>query len=149
MKYDIEYVAPPFEEVQHEKVVVDKDGVCRQMSYHDDVALMQRIAQLHLSANQLEVLKNQLQPIIDNSNLRDQFEASFGKLTDNELIDSCPSRYIQTQSEQMAAFKDLAKAHQQEALERIKAAKEKEDKEKIAKEDEELRSKLNQLWSSH
>ena len=49
-----------------------------------------------------------MQPMIDNSNFRNEFEETFGSLTDDELINSCPSRYTQTASEKMNYLKELA-----------------------------------------
>ena len=43
--------------------------------------------------------------MIDNSNFRAQFEETFGSLTDDELINSCPSRYTQTASEKISYLK--------------------------------------------
>jgi hypothetical protein len=46
--------------------------------------------------------------MIDSSNFRSQFEDAFGSLTDDELINSCPSRYVQTASEKLSYLKELA-----------------------------------------
>lgn len=47
--------------------------------------------------------------MIDTSNFRSQFEETFGSLTDDELINSCPSRYVQTASEKCLILKNLQK----------------------------------------
>ena len=60
---------------------------------------MQRIDNMRVDAQTLREIKESLQPMIDNSNFRSQFEETFGSLTDDELINSCPSRYTQTASE--------------------------------------------------
>ena len=72
--------------------------------------------------------------MIDTSNFRVQFEETFGSLTDDELINSCPSRYTQTSSEKMSYLKELA-AKDKEARDKAAAAlKEKEEKGKAEKE---------------
>ena len=71
-------------------------------------------------------------------NLRD----TFGSLTDDELINSCPSRYTQTASEKMSYLRELA-AKDKEAREKAAAAaKDKEEKDKLDKENKEFQSHL-------
>lgn len=84
--------------------------------------------------------------MIDNSNFRAQFEETFGSLTDDELINSCPSRYTQTASEKMNYLKELA-AKDKEAREKFAtAAKEKEEKDRIEKENKEFQSRLLEIF---
>ena len=84
--------------------------------------------------------------MIDNSNFRVEFEDAFGSLTDDELINSCPSRYTQTASEKMSYLKELA-AKDKEARERAAAAaKEKEEKDNIEKENKEFQSRLMEIF---
>nr|DAN12141.1 MAG TPA: hypothetical protein [Microviridae sp.] len=129
----IVYCPPPFEEVQNEPTRMSNDGsVIMECSLHSDVSLMMRIDALDkLSAQQYVTLKEQLQPLIDSSSFRDDFEKSFGKLSDEELLQSCPSRYLQTESEQLSYLRNLAKADKDA---RIKAAEEQskaEEKQKL------------------
>ena len=63
---------------------------------------------MRADAQTLREIKESLQPMIDTSNFRAQFEETFGSLTDDELINSCPSRYTQTASEKMSYLKELA-----------------------------------------
>ena len=84
--------------------------------------------------------------MIDNSNFRSQFEDVFGSLTNEELINSCPSRYTQTASEKMSYLKELA-AKDKEAREKAAAAvKEKEEEEKAEKENAEFQSRLMEIF---
>lgn len=124
------YVPPVYEEIQHEVTSVDENNVPLRTSFHTDVSLLQRIDRLRFDAQTLSALKESLQPMIDNSNFRSQFEDAFGSLTDEELINSCPSRYTQTASEKMSYLKELAAKDKEARLKAADAAKEKEGKEK-------------------
>lgn len=144
----IVYCPPPFEEVQNEPTKLSDDGSkVLECSFHSDVSLMLRISQLDkLTAQQYSSLKEQLQPLIDSSNFRQEFEESFGKLTDEELLQSCPSRYLQTQSEQKAYLEHLA-AKDKEC--RQKAAEEKskaEEKQKLLDESKEFDAAIRKLF---
>lgn len=91
---EIVYVAPPFEEVQNEPTKMSSDGKkVLECSFHSDLSLMMRIDTLDkLSAQQYATIREQLQPLIEKSNFRQQIEDSLGKLSDDELFASCPSR---------------------------------------------------------
>lgn len=137
-KNKVVYVPPVYEEVQHEVTSVDDNNVPLRTSFHTDVSLLQRIDNMRVDAQTLREIKESLQPMIDNSNFRSQFEETFGTLTDDELINSCPSRYTQTASEKMSYLKELA-AKDKEAREKATvAAKEKEEKDKLEKENQEF-----------
>lgn len=145
---EIVYCPPPFEEVQNEPTRISEDGsVVLECSLHSDVSLMMRIDALdNLSAQQYASFKEQLQPLIDSSAFRDDFEKSFGKLTDEELLQSCPSRYLQTQSEQMSYLKHLAQADKEA---RTKAAEEKskaEEKQKLLDESKEFDEAIRRIF---
>ena len=140
------YVPPVYEEVQHEVTSVDDNNVPLRTSFHTDVSLLQRIDNMRVDAQSLREIKESLQPMIDNSNFRSQFEETFGSLTDDELINSCPSRYTQTASEKMSYLKELA-AKDKEAREKAAvAAKEKEEKDKLEKENQEFQSRLMEIF---
>ena len=109
-KNKVVYVPPVFEELQHEVTSVDDKNNPLRTSFHTDVSLLQRIDNLRADAQTLREIKESLQPMIDNSNFRSQFEETFGSLTDDELINSCPSRYVQTASEKMSYLK-IGRAH--------------------------------------
>ena len=101
---------------------------------------------MRVDAQTLREIKDSLQPMIDNSNFRSQFEETFGSLTDDELINSCPSRYTQTASEKMSYLKELA-AKDKEAREKAAAAaKEKEEKDKLEKENQDFQSRLMEIF---
>lgn len=140
------YVPPVYEEVQHEVTSVDDDNNPLRTSFHTDVSLLMRIDSLHTDAQTLREIKESLQPMIDSSNFRSQFEDAFGSLTDDELISSCPSRYTQTASEKMSYLKELA-AKDKEARDKAAAAiKDKEEKDKLDKENADFQSRLMELF---
>ena len=101
---------------------------------------------MRADAQTLREIKESLQPMIDSSNFRAQFEETFGSLTDDELINSCPSRYTQTASEKMNYLKELA-IKDKEAREKVAAAaKEKEEKDRLDNENKEFQSRLLEIF---
>lgn len=145
-KNKVVYVPPVYEEVQHEVTSVDDKNNPLRTSFHTDVSLLQRIDNMRADAQTLREIKESLQPMIDSSNFRSEFESTFGSLTDDELINSCPSRYVQTASEKMTYLKELA---QKDKVVRDKAAaalKEKEEKEKAEKENADFQSRLMEIF---
>lgn len=145
-KNKVVYVPPVYEEVQHEVTSVDEKNNPLRTSFHTDVSLLQRIDNMRVDAQTLREIKETLQPMIDNSNFRNEFEETFGSLTDDELINSCPSRYTQTASEKMSYLKELA-AKDKEAREKATAAaREKEEKDKLEKENQEFQSRLMEIF---
>lgn len=145
-KDKIVYVPPVYEEVQHEVTSVDDENNPLRTSFHTDVSLLQRIDNMRVDAETLREIKESLQPMIDSSNFRSQFEDTFGSLTDEELIYSCPSRYTQTSSEKMNFLKELA-AQDKDAREKAAAAaKEKDEKDRIEKENQEFQSRLMEIF---
>nr|DAI61294.1 MAG TPA: hypothetical protein [Microviridae sp.] len=145
-KDKVVYVPPVYEEVQHEVTSVDDNNVPLRTSFHTDISLLQRIDNMRVDAQTLREIKESLQPMIDNSNFRSQFEETFGSLTDDELINSCPSRYTQTASEKMSYLKELA-AKDKDAREKVAAAaKEKEEKDRLEKENQEFQSRLMEIF---
>lgn len=145
-KNKVVYVPPVYEEVQHEVTSVDDKNNPLRTSFHTDVSLLQRIDNLRVDAQTLREIKESLQPMIDTSNFRSQFEETFGSLTDDELINSCPSRYVQTASEKMSYLKELA-IKDKEVRDKVAAAlKEKEEKEKAEKENIDFQSRLMEIF---
>lgn len=142
----IVFVPPVYEQVQHEATRVNDENVVLEASLHTDVSLLMRIDSLKCDATTLGLLKQSLQPMIDSSNFKAQFEESFGKLTDTELIDSCPSRYIQTRTEQMQFLKDLSEKDKEVREKYAKSVKDKQEKDKLAQENEEYRKRIEQLF---
>ena len=67
-------------------------------------------------------------------------------MTDDELINSCPSRYVQTASEKMSYLKELAIMDKEARDKAASAAKEKEEKDKIEKENKEFQSRLMDIF---
>lgn len=140
------YIPPVYEQVQHEPTLLGDSGVVKRVSLHSDVSLLMRIDSLKCDATTLSFLKDSLQPFIDSSNFRAQFEESFGKLTDTQLIDSCPSRYVQTRTEQMDYLKTLALKDKEEREKFSKSVKDKEEKDRLDKENEAFQSKFKELF---
>lgn len=145
-KEKVVYVPPVYEEVQHEVTSVDDNNVPLRTSFHTDVSLLQRIDNMRIDAQTLREIKESLQPMIDTSNFRSQFEDTFGSLTDDELINSCPSRYTQTSSEKMNYLKELAVKDKEARDKAAAAAKEQEEKDKIEKENQEFQSRLMEIF---
>ena len=145
-KNKVVYVPPVYEEVQHEVTSVDDNNVPLRASFHTDVSLLQRIDNMRVDAQTLREIKETLQPMIDNSNFRSQFEETFGSLTDDELINSCPSRYTQTASEKMSYLKELAAKDKDVREKAAAAAKEKEEKDKIENENKEFQARLMEIF---
>lgn len=145
-KNKVVYVPPVYEEVQHEVTSVDDKNNPLRTSFHTDVSLLQRIDNLRSDAQTIREIKESLQPMIDNSNFRAEFEQTFGSLTDDELINSCPSRYTQTASEKMSYLKELAAKDKEARDNAAAAAKEKEAKDKVEKENKEFQSRLLEIF---
>ena len=145
-KNKVVYVPPVYEEVQHEVTSVDDNKNPLRTSFHTDISLLQRIDNMRADAQTLREIKESLQPMIDNSNFRSQFEETFGSLTDEELINSCPSRYTQTASEKMNYLKELAAKDKESREKAAAAAKEKEEKDKLEKENQEFQSRLMEIF---
>lgn len=145
-KNKVVYVPPVYEEVQHEVTSVDDNNVPLRTSFHTDVSLLQRIDNMRVDAQTLREIKETLQPMIDNSNFRSQFEETFGSLTDDELINSCPSRYTQTASEKMSYLKELAAKDKDAREKAAAAAKEKDEKDRLEKENQAFQSRLMEIF---
>ena len=145
-KNKVVYVPPVYEEVQHEVTSVDDKNNPLRASFHTDVSLLQRIDNLRADAQTLREIKESLQPMIDNSNFRSELEGTFGSLTDDELINSCPSRYVQTASEKMSYLKELAAKDKEVREKAAAAAKEKEEKDRVEKENAEFQSRLLEIF---
>lgn len=145
-KEKVVYVPPVYEEVQHEVTSVDDNNVPLRTSFHTDISLLQRIDNMRVDAQSLREIKESMQPMIDNSNFRSQFEETFGSLTDDELINSCPSRYTQTASEKMNYLKELAVKDKEARAKAVAAAKEQEEKDKIENENKEFQTRLMEIF---
>ena len=145
-KNKVVYVPPVYEEVQHEVISVDDNNNPLRTSFHTDVSLLQRIDNMRADAQTLREIKESLQPMIDTSNFRAQFEETFGSLTDDELINSCPSRYVQTASEKMSYLKELAIKDKEVRDKAASAIKEKEEKDKVERENKEFQSRLLEIF---
>lgn len=145
-KNKVVYVPPVYEEVQHEVTSVDDKNNPLRTSFHTDVSLLQRIDNMRADSQTLREIKESLQPMIDTSNYRLQFEETFGALTDDELINSCPSRYVQTASEKMTYLKELAIKDKEVRDKAAAVLKEKEEKEKAEKENADFQSRLMEIF---
>lgn len=144
--FKVVYVPPVYEEIQHEVTSVDDDNNPLRSSFHTDVSLLQRIDNMRADANTIRQIKESLQPMIDSSNFHAEFEEAFGSLTDDELINSCPSRYTQTASEKMSYLKELAAQDKVVREKAAAAAKDKAEREKIDNENKEFQKRLLELF---
>lgn len=144
----IVYCPPPFEEVQNEPTKLSEDGTkVLECSLHTDLSLMMRISSLDkLTAQQYATIKEQLQPLIDSSHLREEFEESFGKLSDDDLLQSCPSRYLQTQSEQKAYLEHLATQDKECRLKAAEKAKKEADRKRLEDEANEFNESIRKIF---
>lgn len=145
-KDKVVYVPPVYEEIQHEVTSIDEDNVPLRTSFHTDISLLQRIDNMRADAQTLQEVKESLQPMIDSSNFRAEFEQTFGSLTDDELILSCPSRYTQTASEKMNYLKELAVKDKEFRDKAAAAAKEQEEKDKIENENKKFQAQLMEIF---
>lgn len=145
-KNKVVYVPPVYEEVQHEVTSVDEKNNPLRSSFHTDLSLLQRLDHMRADAQTLREIKESLQPLIDTSNFRAEFEETFGSLTDDELINSCPSRYTQTSSEKMSYLRELASKDKEARAKAAAAAKDKEEKDKADKENAEFQSRLLEIF---
>lgn len=145
-KEKVVFVPPVYEEIQHEVTSVGDNNVPLRTSFHTDVSLLQRIDNMRVDAQTLREIKESMQPMIDNSNFRNEFEETFGSLTDDELINSCPSRYTQTASEKMNYLKELAVKDREARDKAAAAAKEQEEKDKIENENKEFQARLLEIF---
>ena len=145
-KNKVVYVPPVYEEVQHEVTSVDEKNNPLRTSFHTDVSLLQRIDNMRVDAQTLRDIKESLQPMIDSSNFRSQFEETFGSLTDDELINSCPSRYVQTASEKMSYLKELAIKDKEVRDKAAASIKDKEEKDRLEKENKEFQTRLLEIF---
>lgn len=128
---EIVYVAPSYEDLQHDHLEFNDDGDCLVANFHSNVSLMMRLDSLQITSHELERLRDDLRESaaaapVDTSDK-----------TDSELINSVPSRYISTLSEQEDYLKALAKQHKESVskFEEQQAKKENEEKEKNAEEE--------------
>lgn len=145
------YCPPPFEDIQNEVTrfsdEVDKDGnkipLC--VSYHSDLSLLLNIDKAHVTKYQLEVIEDALRPSLSDDSLS-KFEEKYGSFSDDELLSSCPSRYISTQSEKMQYLKELAAQDIKVKKEFAEKAKEIEKKEEYQRQENELRNKFRKLF---
>lgn len=127
----IVYVAPSYEDLQHDHLVFDADGNCLEVNLHSNVSLMMRLDSLQITSHELERLRDDLR----ESAIAAPVDTS--DKTDTELINSVPSRYISTLSEQEEYLKTLAKQHKESVakLEEEQTKRENEEKEKNAQEE--------------
>lgn len=128
---EIVYVAPSYEDLQHDHLVFNEDGVCLECNFHSNVSLMMRLDSLQITAHELERLRDDLRESVIAA------PVDTSDKTDSELISSVPSRYISTLSEQEEYLRTLAKQHKESVtkMEEEQAKRENEEKEKNAEED--------------
>lgn len=138
---EIVYVAPSYEDLQHDHLIFNEDGDCLECNFHSNVSLMMRLDSLQITSHELERLRDDLR----ESAIAASVDTS--DKTDTELINSVPSRYISTLSEQEEYLKMLAKQHKESVskMEEEQTKRENEEKEKNAQ--EEFAAKFASLFS--
>ena len=147
----IVYCPPPFESIQNEVTEfsneTDDNGnkIALSVSYHSDLSLLLNIDKAHLTQRQIEVLEESLRPVLSDVSLKD-FEDKYGSMSDDELLSSCPSRYISTQSEKMRYLKELTVQDIQIKKDLAEKAKVKEEHDAYKRQETELREKFRQLF---
>lgn len=147
----IVYCPPPFESVQNEPTLfsesldVNGNKIPLAVSYHSDLSLLMNIDKANLTKRQLEVIEDALRPSLSPDLISD-FEEKFGSVSDDDLLSSCPSRYISTQSEKMQYLKDLAAKDIEAKKEASEAAKQQEEQEELKRQETELRDKFRKLF---
>lgn len=147
----IVYCPPPFESVQNEPTLfsdsLDENGnkIPLAVSYHSDLSLLMNIDKANLTKRQLEVIEDALRPSL-SSDLISDFEDKYGSVSDDDLIESCPSRYISTQSEKMQYLKDLAAKDIQAKKDAADSARQLAEKEEYERQEKELRDKFRKLF---
>lgn len=147
----IVYCPPPFESLQIEPTSftdsLDENGnkIPLSVNYHSDLSLLMNIEKAHLTQRQLQVIEDALRPSL-SPDLMSDFEEKYGNVSDDDLLASCPSRYISTQSEKMQYLKDLAAKDIQIKKDAAEAAKEREEQEELKRQETELRDKFRKLF---
>lgn len=128
---EIVYVAPSYEDLQHDHLVFNDDGECLECNFHSNVSLMMRLDSLQITSHELERLRDDLRESVIAA------PVDTSDKSDSELISSVPSRYISTLSEQEDYLKALAKQHKESVakLEEEQTKRENEEKEKNAEEE--------------
>jgi hypothetical protein len=129
---------------QNTQVLKLRYRTCAQ-PYHSDLSLLLNIDKAHVTKRQLEVIEDALKPCLSSDSLS-QFEDKYGSISDDELLASCPSRYISTQSEKMRYLKDLAEKDIQAKKEFAEKAKDAEEKAEYQRQENEFRDKFRKLF---
>lgn len=148
---EVVYCPPPFEDIQNEVTQfsdkVDENGnkIPLSVSYHSDLSLLMNIEKAHATKRQLEVIEDALKPCLSSDTVA-QFEKKYGSISDDELLSSCPSRYISTQSEKMRYLKDLAEKDIQVKKDLAEKAKDKAEQEEYQRQEQEFRDKFRKLF---
>lgn len=145
------YCPPPFEDIQNEVTrfsdKVDEHGnkipLC--VSYHSDLSLLLNIDKAHVTKRQLEVIEDALKPFLSDDSMS-KFTEKYGSVSDDELLSSCPSRYISTQSEKMRYLRDLAEKDIQVKKEFAEKSKDAEEKAEYQRQEKEFRDKFRKLF---
>lgn len=137
----IVYVAPTYEDLQHDHLVFNDDGECLEASFHSNVSLMMRLDSLQVTSYDIERLRDDLR----ESAIAAPVDTS--DKSDSELINSVPSRYISTLSEQEEYLKTLAKQHKEFVTKMEEEQTKRENEEKEENAEEEFSRKFAALFS--
>lgn len=143
MKKKIVYLPPTYEAIQNEGTRFDDDGEAIAISYHNKAAFVARLERGDVSVD--ETTAN----LIASSMPKDASDNGIdtSHLSDEDLLNSAPNRYCQTTSEQQAELRERTSKMQEDKANAEKAAKEKEERDRLNKEGEEFTKKLQDLFT--
>lgn len=143
MKKKIVYLPPTYEAIQNEGTRFDDDGEAIAVSYHNKAAFVARLERGDISIDETTanlIAASMPKDLSDNS-------IDTSHLPDDDLLDSAPNRYCQTTSEQQMELRERTAKLQEDKANAEKAAKEKEEQDRLNKEGEEFTKKLQDLFN--
>lgn len=143
MKKHIVYLPPIYEVIQNEGTRFDEDGNAIEVSYHNKAAFVARLERGDVSVD--ETTANLIASSMPKDASNNGIDTSH--VSDDDLLDSAPNRYCQTPSEQQAELRERTAKMQEDKANVEKAAKEKEEQERLNVENKEFQEKLGKLFS--
>lgn len=143
MKKKIVYLPPVYEAIQNEGTRFNDDGEAIAVSYHNKAAFVARLERGDISID--ETTANLIASSMPKDSSSDGIDTSH--LSDDDLLDSAPNRYCQTASEQQTELRERTAKLQEDKANAEKAAKEKDEQERLDKENKEFQEKLGKLFN--
>lgn len=143
MKKKIVYLPPTYEVIQNEGTRFDDDGEALEVSYHNKAAFVARLERGDISVD--ETTANLVVASMPKDSSDNGFDTSH--LSDDDLLNSAPNRYCQTTSEQQMELRERTAKLQEDRANAEKIAKEKDEQERLDKENKEFQEKLGKLFN--